>query len=188
MRDAHCGVGGVHALSAFTRGTVDVHADVFIVNFHGLHLVRLWIDQHTGRRGLDTTLRFRDGHTLHAMHSTLELEHTPSTITGRLLGPDRQGHILDSTQVRFGQSKDFRGKAMLFRIPLIHAGKFTGKQCRLFPAGTRFDLHDNVITVVRVARCQQISKLFFQLHGFLGKAFCLRRELGVLVGHFLRSL
>ena len=79
--DAHGGVSGVHALSTLTGGTVDIDAQILVIDLHVFHLIRLWVDQHASRGGLNAALGFRHGNALHAVHAALELELGPRAIT-----------------------------------------------------------------------------------------------------------
>src|SRR6185312_12742192 len=68
VRDAHGGVGGVHALATRTRGPEHVDADVLVLDRH-VDFLRLRQHGHRGRRGVDASRALGDGHALHAMHT-----------------------------------------------------------------------------------------------------------------------
>ena len=45
----------------------------------------------------------------------------------------------------------------------VHAVDLRGEKCRLIPAGTAADLHDNILVIVRVLGEQKDLQLLFQL-------------------------
>ena len=72
MRDAHGGVGGVHALAAGAARTVHVDTQVVFVDLH-VNLVGLGQHGNGGGGGMNAPLAFGLGHALHTVHARFEL-------------------------------------------------------------------------------------------------------------------
>ena len=77
---------------------------------------------------------------------------------------------------------------MALSVALVHARQFSGEQCGFFATGTGLDLHDDVLAIVGITGCQQISQLLFQLRDFRLQTLGLFREFGILAGHFQGGL
>ena len=73
-------------MAAFAGGSVDVDADVFVVDFNGGDFVGFGVDEDPGGGGLDSTLGFGDGYALYSVYAAFEFEDAPGAVAGRLFG------------------------------------------------------------------------------------------------------
>ena len=122
MGDTHGRVGRVNTLAALTGRTVDVDADILLVDADRLDLVRLRVDEHAGRGGLDAALGFGNRHALDAVYAALEFEDGPGAVARRGLGLEGDGHVLHAAQVGFVEAEDLPREAGLIGEALVHAG------------------------------------------------------------------
>ena len=151
--DAHGGVGGVDALPAGARGPVHVDLQVVRVDID-IELLRL--GQHTHGRcgGVNTPLALGDGHALHAVRATLELEVGP-----RIVALQHERDLVDPPEVRQVGAEHLHGPSLARGIGLIHVEQVAGEQVRLLATLGATHFHDQVLAVVRVARQQEQFQL-----------------------------
>ncbi len=151
MRDPDRGVGGVDTLTTLARGAVDVDAQIGFVDLHLLDFFRFRVDEDTGGGRVDASLRFRDGHALHAVDTALELQSRPDPVTHIALRLDRQRRVLVSTQIGHRRVEDLDTPAVPLGVPDVHPGQIGGEQRGFLAALPRLHLEHHVVTVVRVA-------------------------------------
>jgi len=187
--DPHRGVGGVHALPAGARGTVDIDAQIALVDLH-LDLFSLGQHQHANGRGVDPSLRLGDGDPLDAVDSAFELEPVPHALPGfhRAAVLDRDGDVLVAAQVGVGGADDLGLPALTLGVPQVHPHQVAGEQRGLLTALSRLDLQDDVFVVVGVAGDEQGAEPLNQFFALGGKLLRLVSEARVLGGQLLGGL
>ncbi len=96
MGDAHGAFGLVDVLATRTLRTIDVDAQILVVD---LDVDVFSLGQHGNGRGggVDATARFRHRHPLHAMHAAFEFE---LGVDARAVHFERR--VLDAAEVAFG--------------------------------------------------------------------------------------
>ncbi len=102
------------------------------------------------RRGVDPTLRLRNGNALHAVHAALVLEATVHAVAA-----DARDPLLDSASSGPGDRQRLDLPALRLGVPAVHAEECAGEQRRLFAAGARSNLENHVLVVVRVPGNEQ---------------------------------
>src|SRR5882724_10829214 len=70
MSDTHSRVGCVDALSSMPSGTIDINANVSILDLDFNLVVSFWQDDYFGCRSMDTSIGLSDGNTLDTMCAT----------------------------------------------------------------------------------------------------------------------
>src|SRR6266550_1449693 len=168
MRDAHCRVGGVHALTAVTAGAIEVDLQILLVD-HEVGLLGFRQDGDCRGRRVDPALRLGRGHALHAVHARLELE-----LRVRAPAGDLEDDLLEAALVGLALREDLGLPAMPLGVARVHPVEVRSEERRLFPAFARADLDDDVLFVKRVARHELGAQAFGEVVG-------LRRKLGDLL-------
>src|SRR5690606_14353446 len=118
--DANGRVGRVDALPSWATGAEHVDAQVVVVDLH-VNVFGLGQHQDTGCRRVNASLRFGDGHALHAMHTAFELQLGKGSFA-RLrcaLGFDGDGDRFETAESSFGGVDDFRLPALVLGKALI---------------------------------------------------------------------
>ncbi|GBD45619.1 hypothetical protein HRbin41_00430 [bacterium HR41] len=144
-----------------------------------LHLLGFGQDGDGGGRGVDPPLRLGNRHTLDAMGTGLVLEHAVGA-----LALDREGVVpvagferLDAETAPLGVASE-------------HAEEVAGEKASFFAAGSRSDLDDRVLAVVRIRLHRRQADLLGEFGhlrlGLLGQ----RAQLGIvaLAEHLARPL
>ena len=149
MRQAHGGIGGVHALAAGTGRTEQIQPDIVPTQVH-VEFSRFREDRDGSRRSLDTALRFGLGHTLHAVHAGFVFHRAVNRIAGQL-----EDNLLVTAGGAGRLVGDLELPALRFGVMGIHTEKVAGKDGRLVAAGTAANFHDGVLGIVRIGGNQQ---------------------------------
>src|SRR5581483_11277648 len=95
-------VGGVDALTTLAGRSVDVDAQVRLVDLYFADFLGFRVDQHAGGRSMHAALGFGDRNALYPVHSTLELHPRPHTVGRVAFAGDRQRRVLVTTEIRGG--------------------------------------------------------------------------------------
>ena len=139
MGHAHGAFGLVDVLSARARGTIDIDAQVFFVDFD-IDIFHFRQDGDGRGRSVDATHLLGRRHALDAMHAGLEAELAidiqPADFVRSVLEPA----LRSARFIELGPLP-----ALILGIFLIHHGKLFGKESGLFSAGARADFHDDLI-------------------------------------------
>src|SRR5690606_1049292 len=141
MGDAHRAVGGVDRLAARAARTVDVNAQVVLVE---LNVVVLGLGQHgdRGRRRVDAPRGLGHRHALDAVHARLVLE-----AAEHAAALDRDDHLLDPAAPGVADRERLERPAAQLGVALVHAIEAAGEPGRLPAAGARADLQDRALGV-----------------------------------------
>ena len=148
MGDADRAVGGVDRLPARTRRTVDVDAQVLLVDLD-VDVLGLWKHGDGRRRSVDAAAALGRGHPLHAVHAAFELEPGKDARPG-----DRGDRFLVSADLGRAGRDQLEAPALRFGEALVHAQQVAGEQRRLIAAGAGADLEHRRAIVDRIARQQ----------------------------------
>ena len=152
------GIGGVNVLAARTRGAESVDAQVRRVDVRQFRFRQLWHHRHCTGRGMNTPLRFRSRHALHAMTARFKLQTTIHAVAA-----DLGDNLFIATMLAVVSAHDFHAPATRFSVAAVHAEQIPGKQRRFVTAGTGADFHKRVTLVVRIFWQQQHLKLLLHL-------------------------
>ena len=156
MGHTNSGVCGVDALTAVTRCTEYIHADIVHVDMH-VHFFRFGQYRYRNRRGMDSTTAFCGRDTLYTVYAAFVFQ------TGICpLSCDHKGNFLITAQIAFAGVHDFDFPFPPFCVTGIHAEQVCRKECRFVTACTAADFHNNVFLVIRVFGDQQNGDFFLQ--------------------------
>jgi hypothetical protein len=177
--DAHGRVGRVDGLAAGAGRAVHVDLEVVRIDLD-LDLLGLRQHRHGGGGGVDAALRLGGRHALHAVRATLVLEPRERAVAAHLEGVRAVGGVQ-----RLGLEAEPLG------VPGEHPVQVAGPQARLVPAGSRADLDDHVLLVVRVGLDHREPDLLLEHVDPLAGGAQLIPQLvvvGALVEELLRAL
>jgi len=144
VRDAHGGVGRVHALTSGARRAVRVDAQVLGADLY-VDVIGLGKHRHGGRRGLDAPLALGLWHALDAVDARLEL-HDRVDLVARDLELDG----LEAASIGRGRRKDLDLPLAACGEALVHGEEVSREDARLVAAHAGADLDDGVLLVIGV--------------------------------------
>ena len=107
---------------------------------------------------MNTPLRFRSRHALHAMTARFKLQTTIHAVAA-----DLGDNLFIATMLAVVSAHDFHAPATRFSVAAVHAEQIPGKQRRFVTAGTGAHFHKRVTLVVRIFRQQKHLKLLLHL-------------------------
>ena len=155
--DADRRVGRIDRLPPRSGGPVDVDLEVVRID---VHLDLLGLRQHRdGRgRGVDAPLRLRLRHSLHAMDAGLVLEHAVCAVA-----LDLEHDLLEAADLCRVEGERFAREAAPLRVAREHPEEIAREERGLVAAGSRPDLDDHVLRVVRVVLQHRETQLLLEL-------------------------
>ena len=106
---------------------------------------------------MDTSAGLRLRHTLYAVHTGLILHQGVCALT-----VDHKGHTLHTADAGLVRLNNLGLPVLALCIMLIHTVNLRSEKCRLVPAGTGTDLHDNILIIIRIFWKKQDLQFLFQ--------------------------
>src|ERR1700735_2967403 len=174
VRDAYGRVSGIYRLSAGTRGTKRIDANVLRLDLD-FHFVGFGQHSHGDSRSVYAALLFGDGHALHAVYAALVLELAEDAVAA-----DQRDDFLEAAYGRFAAGGDFHLPSLRFGVARVHAEDFVGEERGFIAAGAGANLEHYVLLVVGIFGQQQDLELVVKRCQF-------RRQTGhFLFGHGLQ--
>src|SRR5690606_15380219 len=140
--DAHRRVGGVHVLTAGTRGAIGVDAQVGRVDLDLDVVVDFRRHEHRGERGVATVAGVERALAHQAVHADLGAQPAVGVFAANV-----HGGTLDAGHFAFGQLDDFRVEAVLGGPAQVHAQQHVGPVLGLGAAGTGDDVQEGAVGV-----------------------------------------
>ena len=107
---------------------------------------------------MDTALRFRRRHALHAVTTGLKFQHAVHAITA-----DLGNHLFITAMLAIAAADDFHPPATRFGKTAVHPEQITGKNGRFVTTRTGADFQITVTLIVRIFWQQQDLQLLLQL-------------------------
>ncbi len=148
VAQAHTRLDLVDVLTAGATRAEGVPLDLALVDFH-LKGVGLGQHGHRGGRGVYAALGLGGGHTLHAVHAALVLEHAVDARAAH-----RDDNLLEAAGRAGALRCDGGGPAAALAVAQIHLGQVAGKEGGFVAACAGAYLEDYVFVVFGVDREQ----------------------------------
>ncbi len=166
MGNTNRGVGGVDVLTACARGAEGVNLQIAGIDLRQFRFrdLRHYGDR-TGR-GVDTTLRFRFRHALHAVSARFKFHAAIGTLSGH-----PGNHLFVSAVLTVVGADDLHTPAAGFSIAAVHAEQIAREDRRFITAGTGAHFNETGAFIIGIFWQQQHLQLLLQ--GFALLARCL---------------
>ena len=149
MRHAYSGVGFVDVLPACARGPHRIDAHVIHIEIN-VDIFNFGQDGDRCRRGMDTTLRFRDWNALHPVNAGLKFHSTIDPCAGHA-GAD----FFKPAHIGFCRGLNLHPPALEARIALIHGEQIARENSRFIAARPSADFENDGRLIVFVFGQQQ---------------------------------
>ena len=164
VREAHGGVGRVHALAARAARAERVDAEILFVD---LDVDLLGLGEHGdgGRGRVDAAAGLGVRHALHPVHAALVLQ---AAVGAAAL--DRGDDFLDAARAALAARHDLELPALALGVTAVHAEEIGGEERGFVAARAGADFENDVLVVVWVFRHEQEAKLAEQRVALLGQS------------------
>ena len=106
---------------------------------------------------MDTALSLCLGDTLDTVDTALVLEDTIDPFTR-----DGEDDFLVATSRPFAHARDLGSPATAFAVAYVHTVEVASEECCLITARTATDLHDHILSILRVCRDQEELDLLLE--------------------------
>ena len=168
MCQAHGRVRGVHALASGTRGAIDIHPDVLVLD-PDVHVLRLREHGNRHRGGVDPPAGLGGRHALNAVDTALELQPAPCAPA-----LDEEDDLLEAADAGGVTVHHLHLPPLALRVLRVHPREIGGEQSGLVSARTRADLDEDVPLIVGIPGQEQRPELLLERRLASGQVIDLR--------------
>src|SRR5579862_8622750 len=131
MCDTYRRVCRIDALAAMTRRTIDIYADIRILDVDLNVVIGLRQDNHFGGRGMDTTIGFCHRDALYTVRATLVFDTAVGALT-----LDYKGNVFDAALFGIIDVQHLNLPASVVRVAVIHTEQLACEESGLITTGS----------------------------------------------------